>query len=90
MAKGSSKKKSDSDDVCSNCETLAKTVTTLTESVNKLLDRVQSLESALETALSKIDQSTSVPTEQDVLSHSAVLKRVEMLEERLEERTNRQ
>ena len=59
MAKG--KKKSDSDDVCSNCETLSKTVTTLTESVDKLLDRVKSLKSALETALSKIDQSSSVP-----------------------------
>ena len=65
-------------------------MTTLTESVNKLLDRVKSLESALESALSKIDQSSSTQTEEDVLSHSAVIKRIEMLEERLEERTNRQ
>ena len=86
------KKKSDSeDDPCSNpnCNKLSETVQSLTESVNTLLDRVKSLESALESALSALSEKQSMRTE-DVLSHSEVVKRMVAVEEKLEERTNRQ
>ena len=37
----------------------------------------------------KIKQSSSAQQTEDVLSHSSVLKRIKMLEERVEERTKR-
>ena len=88
------KKKSDSEDEpCSNphCKKLSETVESLTESVNTLLDRVKSLETALESALTALSEKNQEPSSaEDVLSHSEVLKRMVAVEEKLEERTNRQ
>ena len=52
-----------------------------------LLERVKSLETSLETALSALNKKDG---SDDTFSHSAVLERMHSIEERLEERTNRQ